>query len=118
MNIGIVGAGAIATFLMKTINQNETKNIKVTSVFVRNHKKYQHLEQQHNVKLYNQLDAFLDSDIDIVVEAANIAAVHELFPKIIQKKDVIVISIGAFADAAFFEEMNHLADTYKRTIHL
>lgn len=118
MNIGIIGAGAIANFLMKRINQNGDDEMRINSVFVRSPNKYQYLEGQYNVTLYDQLDAFLDSDIDIVVEAANIEAVHQLFPKIILKKDVILISIGALADAAFFQKMNKLAKTNKRTIHL
>lgn len=118
MNIGIVGAGAIATFLMKKINQDGAHDLKVNSVFVRNHDKYTHLKQQYNVKLFDDLDAFLESDIDVVVEAANIKAVHELFTNIIPKKDIVLISIGAFADAAFYEEMNRLAESHGRTIHL
>src|SRR5699024_9637104 len=56
--------------------------------------------------------------VDIVVEAANIEAVHALFPAILPKKDVIIISIGALADTSFFQKMNDLAHTYGRTIHL
>lgn len=118
MNIGIVGAGAIARFLMKKVNQDGIGNMTVKSIFVRNYNKYADLEKQYNVKLFDDLDAFLGSDIDIVVEAANIEAVHALFPEIIPKKDVILISIGALADADFFQDMNELAENYGRTIHL
>lgn len=118
MNIGMVGAGAIATFLMKAINQDGSGDRRVNSVLVRNYEKYQHLETQYNVTLYDELAAFLESDVDIVVEAANIGAVHALFPEIIAKKDVVIISIGAFADADFFERMNYLASSNRRTIHL
>ena len=113
MNIGIVCAGAIAQFLLKKINQEGTEEMKINSIFVRNRKKYEHLEQQHNLKLYTELDAFLESNVDIVVEAANIEAVHALFPAILRKKDVIIISIGALADTSFFQKMNDLAHTYE-----
>ncbi|RYG73193.1 aspartate dehydrogenase [Lentibacillus lipolyticus] len=118
MNIGIVGAGAIANFLMKEINQNGTGEMQIKSVFVRDPGKYQELEHQFDVKLFDHLDAFLTSGIDIVVEAANIAAVHEWMPKILPKKDVVLISIGALADAGFLREMNDLAEMYERSIHL
>src|SRR5699024_12464831 len=117
MNIGIVGAGAIATFLMKKINQDGAHDLKVNSVFVRNHDKYTHLKQQYNVKLFDELDAFLESDIDVVVEAANIKAVHELFTKIIPKKDIVLISIGAFVVATFYDELNQLAESHGSYIH-
>jgi len=118
MNIGIVGAGAIANFLMKEFNQNETGEMRIKSVFVRNRVKYQELEHQFDVKLFDRLDAFLKSGIDLVVEAANVAAVHELLQQILPKKDVVLISIGALADTDFLREMNDLAETYERTIHL
>src|SRR5699024_8831061 len=118
MNIGIVGAGAIANFLMKEFNQNETGEMRIKSVFVRNRVKYQELEHQFDVKLFDRLDAFLESGIDLVVEAANIAAVHELLQQILPKKDVVLISIGALADTDFLRELTDLAETYERTIHL
>ncbi|GAA0447939.1 aspartate dehydrogenase [Lentibacillus halophilus] len=118
MNIGIVGAGAIGNFLMKEINHNGVGEMRIQSVFVRDQIKYQNLEHQFNIKVFDRLDAFLDSGIDIVVEAANIAAVHDLFPKILSEKDVVLISIGALADEDFLHKMNDLAETYKRTIHL
>ncbi|MUV36875.1 Aspartate dehydrogenase [Lentibacillus sp. JNUCC-1] len=118
MNIGVVGAGAIARFLLKEINQNGTDLMQIKSVFVRDLGKYQNYEQAYGVKLYDELDAFLDSEIDIVVEAANVEAVQVLFPKIITKKDIMLISIGALAEGNFLQEMAELAKTYRRTIHL
>src|SRR5699024_8602038 len=106
MNIGIFGAGAIANFLLREINQNKTADMRIRSVFVRDRVKYQALERQFDIKVFDRLDAFLKSGIDVVVEAATIEAVQEWLPKVLPKKDVVLISIGALADADFLQEMN------------
>ncbi|MEH7223638.1 aspartate dehydrogenase [Bacillus sp. JJ1566] len=118
MNIGLIGAGAIATFLLKEINQNQHENLRIKSILVRNKEKYQSLESSFDVNLFTDLDAFLDSEIDIVVEAANIDAVKTLLPSVIRKKDAVLISIGALADELLLTEISDLVNEYKNVIHL
>ena len=118
MNIGVIGAGAIANFLFKEINKNKIENVQITSVLVRDKKKYQTLETKFGVALYTDLDAFLDSDVDVVVEAANIEAVKSLVPEVIKKKDAVLISIGALADEIFLQEITELSETHRHKVHL
>ncbi|NCU18602.1 aspartate dehydrogenase [Pallidibacillus pasinlerensis] len=118
MKIGVIGAGAIANFLFEKINEQQQENLRINSVFVRNKEKYKHLESKYAVNLYTELDEFLDSDIDIVVEAANITTVECLLPTILKKKDAIVISIGAFADSTLLAEVSNLISEYKNNVYL
>jgi len=118
MNIGIIGAGAIAKFLLNEINNDDSSNLRVQRIFVRNKEKYQALEKMFGVTLYTDLDAFLDEGIDIVVEAANIDAVVDLLPHVIKKKEAVIISIGALADEKFLLEITELADVYQHAVHL
>src|SRR5690625_1181450 len=115
MNIGIIGAGAIATYLLEEQNNYDYT---VTSIFVRNQAKYERLEQQFNLTLYTDIEAFLQSSIDVVVEAANIEAVTEFLPRTIAKKDTIVISIGAFTDEHFIKHVKKIADHNHTFIYL
>ena len=118
MNIGLIGAGAIAHFLLDKINHHQHGTLRINSVFVRNRDKYRLLESEFGVTLYTDLDAFLDSDIDIVVEAANIKAVKTLLPSVIKAKDTVLISVGALADGVLLTEMSKLANEYKHAVHL
>lgn len=118
MNIGLIGAGAIAHFLLEELNEKPQENLRITSVFVRDKTKYQSLESKFGVTLYTELDAFLDSEFDIVVEAANIEVVKTLLPKAIKKKDVVVISVGALAEEELLTELNNLANEYKKRVYL
>lgn len=111
MKIGMIGGGAIAQFLLQT-------DVNIQSVLVRDLDKYQFLKEQYEVELYSEVEKFLKSNIDLVVEAANIEAVKEYLPKVITKKDAIIISIGAFSDEAFLKEMEKKAKTYHKNIYL
>ncbi|WP_068677358.1 aspartate dehydrogenase [Oceanobacillus sp. Castelsardo] len=118
MNIGLIGAGAIANFLLEEINHNQSEHLLVKSILVRNKEKYRLLESNFGVKLFTDLEAFLDSEIDIVVEAANINAVKTLLPSVIKKKDVVLISIGALADEVLLTEISNLVKECKHAVHL
>ena len=118
MNIGVIGAGAIARFLLEKVNQSQHETLRITSVFVRDREKYQLLESAFGVTVYTNLEEFLGSEIDLVVEAANIEAVKTLLPSVMKAKDVVVISVGAFANEALLAEVSVLAATYKTAVHL
>lgn len=118
MKIGLIGSGAIAEFLLTEINSNKHEKMQITSVLVRNIEKYGGLEAKFGVKLYLELDEFLASDIDIVVEAATVEAIQNLLPKIIKQKDVLLISIGALVDGPLLHKIIELAETHQHTIYL
>ena len=118
MNIGIIGAGAIAQFLLKEINQNQANDLHISSVFVRNREKYQDLEEPFSIQLYTEMDEFLQSGIDIVVEAANIDAVKSHIPTVLQQKSAVLISIGALADPSFLQKVSELSLKHHHAVHL
>lgn len=115
MNIGLVGSGAIGQYLLRNINGNSNRDFKITSVLVRNRDKYKHLENQYNIELFTDLNAFLSADTDIVVEAANVETSKELLPDIIKVKDVMLISIGALADESLLKIVSAEGS---KTLHL
>lgn len=118
MNIGLIGAGAIAHFLLQELNEREQKGLWVQSVYVREKETYTALEERFGVTLYTDLEAFLLSNIDLVVEAATIEAVRELVPTILKQKPVVLISIGALADEQLLQQLTTLSGAYHHTIHL
>lgn len=117
MKIGLIGAGAIANFLLDKVNYQKYETMEITSVFVRHLERYQFIAEKYHVQLFTNLEAFLNSDINIVVEAANIEAVKLLLPDLIKQKDVVVISIGAFADQSFLNDIKNLAQESGHVVH-
>src|SRR5699024_8106714 len=115
LNIGIIGAGAIATYVLGEVQKE--KDLSVTSIFVRNDEKYQHLEDDH-VTLYTDFEKFIASEIDIVVEAAGVEAAKEWLPRLVSEKDTIVISIGALANEQFIEQLQDTLKTSNKNLYL
>ncbi len=118
MNLGLIGSGAIGQYLLKKINGEKHPELNITCILVRNREKYQHLEDEYGVTLYTDADEFLASDIDMVVEAANVETVRALLPEVIRKKDTMLISVGALVDEALLEETARLAEAHGRHLHL
>lgn len=116
MKIGIIGAGAIANFLLEQLKHDQ--KFKITSVFVRDIEKYDALQKKFNVTLYTDVEKFLQSDIDIVVEAANIEAVKSLMPTIIRQKPAVLISIGALVDEELLANLTVLAIEFNQSLYL
>ncbi|MHA6253191.1 aspartate dehydrogenase [Oceanobacillus sp. CAU 1775] len=118
MNIGLIGSGAIGKFLLNQINGEKHNRLSIKSILVRNKEKYQELESKYDVKLYTDVDKFLDSGIDIVAEAANVETVREVIPEVVKKKDAILISIGALVDESLLAELNRLATEHNNEVYL
>ena len=118
MQIGIIGAGAIGSFLMKELNGKPSHDLRVKSIFVRDYEKYKDLKELYNVTLYTDLEEFAASGVDVIVEAANVQAAKHLLPHVITYAPVVAISIGAFRDVDFYEEMERLSIQYKKKVHL
>ncbi len=110
MRIGIIGAGAIAQFLLSEIEAQPNEGMQVTGLLVRDRKKYLAMAEQYQVDLYTDLHEFIHSDVDVIVEAATIQAVYDHLPAVIQAKDTVVISVGAFADDSFYEKISGIVD--------
>jgi len=117
LNIGLIGGGAIATFLLEEIHQKNIKNVYIRSVLVRDVQKYAHLEE-YGVTLYADAHEFADSNIDFVVEASTVEAVRNTIPTILQKKDVGLISVGALVDGDFLQELKDIAIRHNRSLYL
>ncbi|EST53387.1 dinucleotide-utilizing protein [Brevibacillus panacihumi W25] len=107
MKIGIIGGGSIATFLLQSINVERTlPNSTVKSVLLRRPEVAEEWESRYGIDGYQDLNAFLDSGIDIVVEAATVQAVHEYAEKVIAKrKDLVIISVGALVDQTLYQNL-------------
>ncbi|MBB4824833.1 aspartate dehydrogenase [Sporosarcina luteola] len=119
MRIGIIGTGNIATYLLEIFSQEKHTECQVVSLFGRSHEAGRQLEEQYGAVFYTDFQAFLQTSIDLVVEAATVEAAVQYMKKIVEnKKDLIVSSIGAFKDEPFLQEIRELAERNAVTIYL
>lgn len=122
MNIGLIGCGTIGQFLLEQLNEKQrVPGARVTAIFDEREKsieKLKHLSEQYNLHYETNLQAFLASPIDLVIECANIEAVRLYGEQIVQKKDVLLISIGALVDAKLYGNLARSAAENGHIIHL
>ena len=108
MKIGIIGGGNIAKYLLKSVNIDRLlPNVTIRSALLRRPAESAEWERDYGVHVYTDLDAFLDSGIDIVVEAATVQAVQEYAEKVVAKrKNLVIISVGALVDQELVKRLN------------
>jgi aspartate dehydrogenase len=118
LKIGVVGCGAIATFISKTIAEKKV-NAKVVAYYDKNIHKAEKLSKITNAEVCNSIDELVKKDIDLVIEAASVKAVEEVAIKALSNnKDVLVMSVGAFVDKELFLKLYNLAKEKERKIYL
>lgn len=122
MKLGLIGCGALGTFLLEKLNKEKIlQDIRIGAILDEREKsktKLAEYARTYDVKAFNRVDAFLDSEVDVVVECANIETVHNYASHVIAKKDLLVISIGVFVDAEFYTELKKIAAEHKRKLIL
>jgi aspartate dehydrogenase len=111
--ISIIGCGAIGSELAQHIDSNMTKNVTLLSLLDIQSENAQTLKSKlsnSSPLIFNNFADFVESesfkDIELVVEAASQDAVTSYLNQLILfKKDVLVMSVGAFANSEFFSEV-------------
>ncbi|PID14882.1 aspartate dehydrogenase [Sporosarcina sp. P34] len=119
MKIGIIGTGNIAQYLLESINGNSKVDGEIISIFGRNQEVGPVLESQYSATFYTDFQEFIQSPMDVVVEAATIeVAMEHMEVVLVNKKDMILSSIGAFKDVAYLNEMKEVARKNQQHIYL
>lgn len=122
LKIGLIGCGAIGQFLLEKINQEQqVENAEIVAVFDEREKsieKLENLSTQFQFEFHRDLNMFLQSSIDVVVECANIEAVQKYAPDIVKKKDLLLISIGALVDERLYKRLIEISSKHHTKVHL
>jgi aspartate dehydrogenase len=106
----LIGCGAIGRPVAEAILSRHVGDAGLVAVLVRDVSKHREWVHRWDVALTDDADAFFACDFDLLVEAAGHAAVRQFVRRGLEKgTDVLVTSIGAFADDAFYDEIRTLA---------
>ena len=112
-NISIIGCGTIGSELALSADRMMVENVTISSfldINVQNAEILKSKLSNNNPLIFNNFSDYLKSDtfkdVDLVVEAASQNALTSyLNPIILLKKDVLVMSVGAFANPDFFSQV-------------
>src|SRR5699024_4084709 len=120
LRIGLLGCGNIGQFLLPSINEkNLVSGGRVVSVYSRNIAKTNTIASQYGAEAFGDVDSFLNSNLDLVVEVATIEFLKDVVLDVINKKvDLIFSSIGAFGDDHFLNDVIKASDENDVNIYI
>ncbi|MGH9992974.1 MAG: aspartate dehydrogenase [Nitrososphaera sp.] len=110
--VGLVGCGTIGSHLAIAVDSGKVPNASISSLFDMVESSAQQLKSQlqSGPRVCTEFSAFLDSEVDLVVEAASQKAVRELGRSILEAgKDLMIMSVGALADEDLLSELLRIA---------
>lgn len=109
--IGLMGCGTIGTHLAMAIDSGRVANASLTGLFdiVDGNARALKTRLKSTPQVYDNFDRFVDSNADIIIEAASQQAVKNFAKRIIESgKELMVMSVGALADTLFLAELLQL----------
>lgn len=117
MKVGIIGCGAIANIITTSIVP-ENNGIEIAYFFDKDIERAENLASLAGGVAALEFDDMLNN-VDLVLECASPNSVKQFAPKVLKKgKDMIVMSIGAFMDKEFYDEVLKMAKDNGAKIHL
>jgi aspartate dehydrogenase len=115
-NVGLIGCGTIGRHLALAIESRTIVNASLVGLFdvVDSNAKSLQSKLKSSPKVHPDFNSFIDSPADIIIEAASQEAVRKFGKPIIEaSKDLMIMSVGALADATFLTELLDLAAVRK-----
>lgn len=115
IKIGLLGCGNIGRIIVKNC-----VDVEIVALYDRLPERVEQVGENVTEAIRNQeFQDFITEPFDIAVEAASIGAVQEYGEKVLRAgKDLIVLSVGAFADKTFRNHLEELARSLDRTIRI
>lgn len=118
--VGLLGCGAIGTQIALAIDSGKIP-AKITHVFDESKEASSKLVEQLSIKpeIVENSHLLSSNPIDIVVEAASQDAVKDAALSVLQnKKDLMIMSVGALLDESVYEILSDACKDFKKTIYL
>lgn len=112
--IGLVGCGNIAGIVAR-----HRPRVDFVAVFDRHPERADALARDLGAMPHHRFESFIDAEFDVVLEAASVQALHQHGEDVLRHdRDLIALSVGAFADRGFRGRMESLAAARGRTIRI
>jgi aspartate dehydrogenase len=114
LTIGLLGCGNIANIIVKN-----HVGVEIVALYDQIPERAENLGRLCNARVFRDIEEFLSADFDIVVEAASVAAAQVHAATVLEHgKDLVVMSVGAFAEKPFRDAVNDLARSLGRKIYI
>lgn len=117
--LGIIGSGSLGTIIANAIKTELAEDYDLIGILSSKLENAQTLAREVNCKAYSDLNEMIDDKLDYIIEAAAPQVVKDSAVKILDNGiNLIVLSVGAFADNLFYSEVESIAKKNKARVHL
>jgi aspartate dehydrogenase len=114
ISIGLIGCGNIGHIIAQ-----HADGIRIVALFDKFFDRAKELEKITGARAHEHFDSFLGEAFDIVVEAASVNAVKHYARDVLDHdKDLVIMSVGALADAGFRDELKAAARRKGKRIYI
>lgn len=116
MLVGIVGCGAIGGYLAEYLPK---LGFNVSAIYDKDLERLEKVRIRTGIKAKKSFEEFLKEDMDIVIESASQEALKEYAEKILLSgRDLVALSVGAFADRDFYLRISELCKNLGRKVYI
>lgn len=124
--LAIVGCGKLAKIVVDALTDGLLPEYQLVGTYSRSREKATHLagliqeeKTGYSCTACHSIEELLEKKPDYIVEAASPAALRQwALAALKNKSSIITLSIGAFADRAFYEEVKKVAEEYGSRIYI
>jgi aspartate dehydrogenase len=119
LKLGIVGCGFLGTIVADAWRNGLLEDYEIVGCTSRSRESAETLAESAGCIACSNLEELLTLAPDYVVEAASSAAMKDITEKVLRNgSNLIVLSVGAFADADFYEKTKQTARETGTRVHL
>ena len=118
--IGLLGCGAIGTQIALAIDAGKIP-AELTHIYDKSNEKSQELEAKllKKPEVVENPHLLSSNNVDLIVEAASQDAVKDVALSVLQnRKDLMIMSVGALLDESVFSVLSEACKEFKKTIYL
>lgn len=115
----VLGCGRLGYMIARGLYNNEVEDCRLTGVMDEHGECAQEMSRQFNCRACSTIESLMELKPDYVVEAATADAVKSFTePVLAGGADFICLSVGAFYDTGFTEQIKKAALEYGGKVHL
>lgn len=118
--LAIVGCGKLAKIVVEALDKGLLQDYKLIGAYSRTFESAESFANAvQGCKACQSIDELLKLKPDYIVETASPTSLRELaIPALKNGSSIVTLSIGAFADADFYEEVKQVARKHETRVHL